>query len=298
MKKPNIEVEVVPNTRKLFKIAYIFLVFVFITELISYFISYKAFEAKIPSLNISKILANKTKFNFNTLLGHFITIVFSPVLEELAFRYSMNGKLKNNNLKIYSFIAFLYGLFIASLPLTKFYSYTLVTNRIFKNFNYLKTLDLSNYIYIIESLIPVLIFIVVFCIIKILRINMSAILSIINNFINKYCYVFYTLSTIVWIQLHFMSIPFKGDSWSDIWFVINLILISYVFTLYSKLISIKAGILIHMIHNTFITIGGLLFTFDSFKYIYSIFLTIVILGLIYVLKRELKKFNAGTIIEF
>jgi hypothetical protein len=286
-----------PDTTKLFKIAYYCLIFLFTTELINYIMSYLNFLEKIPKINVNSIIESKTEFNTNAVITGFVTVLIAPILEELAFRYSVNGKLNNIYLKIYSFVALIFGFIVVTLPFTKLFDYKKLTNDIFKNYNYLSFLDFRNYTFLVENIIPIAMFVIVALFLIITRFNPSNILIKVNSVINQYPIIFFIFTSIIWIRLHFIDIPFKANSWADILFLLNLIVVCYIFCLYSKLVSIKASIFIHMIHNTFITLASLLFTFDSFKYIYSIFLTLFILVTTYLLRKEMLKYKAGTSIE-
>jgi hypothetical protein len=286
-----------PKTNKLFKIAYYCLIFLFTTELINYAMSYLNFLEKLPKVNVSSIIESKSEFNTNALITGFVTIFFAPILEELAFRYSVNGKLNNLYLKIYSFIALIFGFIVVTLPFTKLFDYNKLTNNIFNNYNYLNSLNFRNYTFLVENIIPIAIFVLIALILIITRFNPTNIVNRVNNLINQYQIFFFIFTSVIWIRLHFIDMPFKANSWVDILFMINLIVVCYVFCLYSTLVSIKASIFIHMIHNTFITLASLLFTYDSFKYIYSIFLTLLIIMNIYFLRKEMIKYQNATLVD-
>jgi hypothetical protein len=286
-----------PNTTKLFKIAYYCLIFLFTTELINYIMSYLNFLERIPKINVNSIIESKAEFSTNALITGFVTILIAPILEELAFRYSVNGKLNNLYLKIYSFVALMFGFIVVTLPFTKLFDYKKLTNDIFKNYNYLSFLNFRNYTFLVENIIPIAIFLLIALFLIITRFNPTNILIKVNSVINQYPIIFFIITSIIWIRLHFIDTAFKANSWVDILFLLNLIVVCYIFCLYSKLVSIKASIFIHMIHNTFITLASLLFTFDSFKYIYSIFLTLFILVTIILLRKEMIKYKAGNTIE-
>jgi hypothetical protein len=286
-----------PRTNKLFYIAYLFLIFLFVSEIINFYISYKGFLTKIPSLDIPKIISNKSEFTTTFFITSFITIIIAPILEEFAYRYSVNGKLKNPFLKLYSYVALVFGLVLATLPITRWFDYRTMNINIFRKFNYFKSLSLENYIYLVEFVVPVIIFLFIVLLIKILNLKLEPGMNKINNFINRYSIIFFSITSAIWIQLHFTTEVFKSSSWVDILFLVNLFLACYIFCLYSKVVSIKASIMIHIIHNTFIVLATLLFNFDSFKYIYSILLTGIILSTVFLLRKEMKKFKDGTLIE-